>query len=243
MLANICAQSRSVGGCAANTSVGLKRLDPSFRVVCAGMTGDDEDGRYIVSVLRKNGVDTSQVRVNGALKTSFTDVMTVEGTGERTFFHARGANAAFSYGDIDFEALRAEIFHIGYALLLDGFDAPDEAYGTVMSKTLAKARELGCKTSMDAVSESSGRMSAIIAPALKHCDYLIVNEIEASMICGIPARDGGGKILGENMRRICAALMGLGVRERAEQLQAYSACLWPRGRLRHTLGQYASLQT
>jgi adenosylmethionine-8-amino-7-oxononanoate aminotransferase len=89
-------------------------------------------------------VDASRVVTHPSLPTSFTDVMSVfDNSVDRAFFFARGASAAFSFEHIDFDDIPADMFHIGYALLLDAFDAPDDEYGTVMAKALAKAREKG----------------------------------------------------------------------------------------------------
>lgn len=62
-------------------------------------------------------------------------------TGERTFFHARGANAEFSPDDIDLSSLSARMLHIGYILLLDSFDNADFEYGAVMARFLHDVKE------------------------------------------------------------------------------------------------------
>jgi sugar/nucleoside kinase (ribokinase family) len=214
MLANIRKVSKCIGGSAANTSVDIAQMDCSIPVKCIGMVGNDVNGQYIISVLQKYGIDTSYIKVHEKLETSFTDVMTVKDTGERTFFHARGANAKFSFEHIDFDNINADIFHIGYALLLDSFDAEDKEYGTVMAKTLAKVKEKGIKTSMDVVSENSDRFKKIIAPSLKYCDFLIINEVEASLICDIPVRNNENKIVIKNIVDICKKLLEMGVNEK-----------------------------
>ena len=73
--------------------------------------------------------------------TGFSDVMSVIATGERTFFHHRGANAEFSPSDIDLSQLNCKMLHIGYILLLDRFDAPHTEHGTVMASFLRDAQE------------------------------------------------------------------------------------------------------
>jgi sugar/nucleoside kinase (ribokinase family) len=142
--------------------------------------------------------------------------MTARDTGERTFFHARGTNSLFSLEHIDFNSYTGySIFHIAYALLLDGMDAPDAEYGTMMARTLHEASQRGLITSMDVVSEQGDRFAGVVAPSLRHCDYLIVNEIEASGICGIPSRDVSGRIIPGNMKPICRTLIDRGVRRLA----------------------------
>ena len=212
-LSSISEISRGVGGCACNTAVALARLDRSLSVTALGRTGRDENGNYIREMLERSKV-RANIIADPALPTSFTDVMSEE-RGERTFFHARGANAAFCPEDIPYDRLDCELFHIGYALLLDGMDAEDAAYGTALARTLARVRSLGIQTSMDVVSENSDRFSRLVTPSLKHCDYFIVNETEAALVTGLPARDGDGSLPGVNVRCILERLLDLGVQEMA----------------------------
>jgi len=142
MLSNIYSLKRCIGGCAGNTSVDISKIDGSIPVKVIGMVGNDENGEYVIKVLKDNNIDVAGILKNDSLPTSFTDVMTVKNTSERTFFHSRGANASLSYEHIDFKKISADIFHIGYAMLLDSFDAEDSEYGTVMAKTLEWAKNI-----------------------------------------------------------------------------------------------------
>ncbi len=223
MLSNIGNVQMSVGGCAANTSIDLKKMDASLQVEVLGMVGDDANGRYVTGELEKLGIGIEGVKVNGDTVTSFTDVMTVSDGKARTFFHARGANAVFGFEDIDFDSIRSRFFHIGYALLLDSFDAPDPEFGTVMAKTLARAQQHGLVTSMDVVSENSDRFAGIVTPSLKYCDNLIINEVEASMIVRTPVRQDG--VLDKDaLKEVCAALMDAGVGKRVVIHAPEAAC-------------------
>jgi sugar/nucleoside kinase (ribokinase family) len=213
MLSNISSVQQSVGGCVTNTIIDLAKIDSDIELFALGMVGNDSNGEYIRDVLQKLNIDILGVKINGEAVTSFTDVMTSEDGEVRTFFHARGANAEFDITDIDFPKITSRFFHIGYALLLDRFDAPDEEYGTVMAKTLAKAKQHGMITSLDVVSENSKRFKKIVSPCLKYCDNLIINEVEASMICEMPVRKEG-KLDEGYMRNICSKLISCGVNER-----------------------------
>ena len=210
-LSSILEISRGVGGCACNTSIALATLDPSLSVTALGRTGNDENGRYIRDTLEQAGVRAAVITDSG-LPTSFTDVMS-EQRGERTFFHARGANAVFGPDDIPFDNPDCELFHIGYILLLDAMDAEDEVYGTVLARTLARIRSTGVKISVDVVSENSDRFSRIVTPSLKFCDYFIVNETEAALTTGLPAREQDGTLPDGNVRRILERLLDLGVHD------------------------------
>lgn len=214
MLTSILGVSRSTGGSVPNMGIDLKRMDADLPVLGVGLVGDDENGEYMVNTMRSSGMDVSGVRRLGGEVTAFTDVMTDNTTRERTFFHARGANAKFHFRHIDFDAFAGcSMFHIAYALLLDAMDAPDEQYGTVMARTLAEASARGLITSLDVVSEQGDRFARIVTPSLPHCDYFIVNEIESSRVCGIPSRDGSGRLLPGNIVRILQRLLDMGVRK------------------------------
>ena len=212
-LSSILEISRGVGGCACNTAIALATLDRSLSVASLGRTGADENGGYIRETLEQANV-RADIIIDPALPTSFTDVMS-EVRKERTFFHARGANAAFDPDDIPYDRLDCELFHAGYILLLDSMDAGDETYGTALARTLARVRSLGIKTSVDVVTENTDRFSRIVTPSLAHCDYFIVNESEAAQITGLPARDTDGHLPDENVRRVLERLLDSGVHEMA----------------------------
>jgi sugar/nucleoside kinase (ribokinase family) len=104
----------------------------------------------------------------------------------------------------------ADILHIGYILLLDGLDAPDDAYPTAMCRVLDEARAHGIATSVDVVSEEGDRYARLVPPALRYTDYCIINEIEAGRTTGIPLRDGES-LIEENLESCVRALADMGV--------------------------------
>lgn len=213
LLTNIREVSDCIGGCAGNTICDIAKIDPTVPLKCLGKVGDDNDGAYIKNLLASLGVNIDGVKTSKTQPTSFTDVMSAISAKERTFFHARGANAEFSIEDIDFDNLDADIFHIGYALLLDAFDVEDSEYGTVMAKTLAKVQTKGIKTCIDVVSESSDRFTKIVTPALKYCTYLIINEVEAELITGVKIRTDDGKVADDAIKSACKVFFEKGVGE------------------------------
>ncbi len=190
--------SYAVGGCAANTSIDLAKIDPTLPLQVYGRVGTDENGRYILSQLQKNGISINKIRFSQELPTSFCNVMSVP-SGERTFFHQKGANMEFSPSDIDITSLDCDILHIGYVFLLDKFDAPDEVYGTVMARFLHDVQEAGIKTSIDTVSDSTADYAKLLIPTFKYCNYVIFNEIECCTAWGLSSRNTDGAINKENV--------------------------------------------
>ena len=212
-LVQITSLTRAVGGSVCNTGVDLKTLDPSLRVAALGKVGDDDAGAFVTGFLTEKGLDVSRVARVPGVPTTFTDVMTVSGTGERTFFNMHGADSALVPDDVDVSALDCDIFHLGYILLLDGLDAPDAEYGTQAARLLARVQAAGIKTSLDLVSEQSDRFTRIVRPALRHCDYVIVNELEAAAATGLPAADATGRVTAASLRALAEAVLALGVKE------------------------------
>lgn len=213
MLANVTEISQAVGGCAPNTAIDIAKIDPSVPLSVIGKIGDDEYGRFVVSQMSRYGIDCGKISISPDKPTSFSDVMSMP-SGERTFFHARGSNADFSPDDVDISSITSEILHIGYILLLDTFDMEDKEYGTVMSRFLHDVQERGIKTSVDVVSDSTADYKAKILPALKYCNYAIMNEIESSMLFDIDPYYEDGSLNIENMRTIMVRMAECGIKDK-----------------------------
>lgn len=201
---------QSTGGSVCNTAADLARLDPAMPLSVSGIIGNDPEGDYVLRELgRYPNIDLSMIRRSG--RTSFTAVMSNNQTKERTFFQHAGANAEYGSAHIDWDQLEADIFHIGYILLLPALDAPDGVYGTQMARLLHQAQMRGMKTSIDIVSETGERFQQLVRPALRYTDYCIINEIEAQQTTGIPLRSETGTLYRENLRPALEMLRTLGV--------------------------------
>jgi sugar/nucleoside kinase (ribokinase family) len=118
--------------------------------------------------------------------TSYTYAMTARATGRRTFFHQRGANALLAPDDFDFGGSRARIFMLGYLMLLDALDAWVAPGVTAAAQVLARARAAGLTTVVDLVSLAHPQFGETVRSALPHVDHLMLNELEASMLLGLP---------------------------------------------------------
>lgn len=213
MLVKISSVIENVGGCVPNTIVDIAKIDKTVPLKAYGKVGRDGEGAFLIKVLNDHGIDTNGVVYSDTLSTSFTDVMNVQSTGERTFFQCPGANADYGLEDIDVDSLDCDIFHAGYILLMDKLDELDEEYGTVMARLLANVQKRGIKTSIDVVSEEGERFNKLVPPALKYCNYVVINEIEAGRAVGINPRDESGKIILENIEKILVKFFELGVKD------------------------------
>lgn len=211
-LANITSQFSSNGGSPYNVLKDIARLGGTFPLEAVGLVGDDEAGRFIRDDCARHGIDTAQLRNSPRTPTSYTDVMTEQGTGRRTFFHCRGANAELAPEHFDFARSRARIFHLGYLLLLDRLDQPSATAATAAVDVLRAARAAGAKTSADVVSENSDRFARVVRPALPEVDYLFLNEFEIAQVTGI-ATTRDGVVDPAAVTRAAAEMIRGGVRE------------------------------
>jgi len=214
-LANIVGEDRGTGGAPYNCLVDLAKFGPAaggepIPLEAIGLIGDDADGASIRADCDALGIDASALGTTAEAPTSYTNVMVVEGTGRRTFFHNRGANALFGPEHVPVDAITARLVHLGYLLLLDRMDEPDPKYGTAAARLLARLREAGIQTSIDVVSEDSDRFPRIVKPALAHTDYAILNELEAGRTTGHDLRPGGAPEPSA-IRASAEDLLGLGV--------------------------------
>src|SRR5689334_2001550 len=133
----------SVGGCAANTAVDLRRLDRSVAIL--GKVGSDMFGDFVVAELQRHGIDTSHVKRSSELPTSGTVILNVYGA-DRRYIHCIGANAGFSLRDVDTAVLAsARILYVGGYLAMPGFSARD------LAALFREAQSHGLTTVLDVV--------------------------------------------------------------------------------------------
>ncbi len=212
-LANISTAMKGTGGGPYNVLIDLAKSGARFPLAGVGLVGQDERGNEILADCRQHKIDTRLLAQTTKAPTSYTDVMTEQSTGRRTFFHARGANALWDGAGLNFRRTNARIFHLGYLLVLDALDVPDVEFGTRAGRLLAAAQAAGLKTSADVVSEDGDRFTTLVAPALKYVDYCILNEIEAGKTAGFKVRTPDGRLDTVALRHAAGALLQKGVRD------------------------------
>ncbi|MBA7568094.1 Ribokinase [subsurface metagenome] len=217
-LANILEESSGTGGGPANVLTDLKRLGFPHPSLAIGCIGKDTFGQQILGHCRANHIGTEFLAVLPDVRTSYTDVMTIRDTGERTFFHYRGANARFGPHHVQVELLKdagIRMFYLGYLLLLDTMDRSDPENGTVAAGLLKSIQEAGIETCLDVVSEASERFQQIVVPSLQYVDHCIINEIEASRTTGVEIRKQDQAIDETALAEAAERLLELGVKKTA----------------------------
>ncbi|AHG21389.1 sugar kinase [Chania multitudinisentens RB-25] len=205
---------RATGGAPLNVLLTLARMQIGLPLAAIGLIGCDADGDYLLQMLAQHQVDHRWVQRSAQAMTSMTQVMTEPG-GQRTFFHAPGANRSLDLAAFDCVNSEHKIFHLGYLLLLDSLDRPDEEFGTRSARLLARMQQRGYHTSLDLVSrQGDPRYRPLVLPALRWLDYLVINELEAGEFTGLVLRAADGRLQQHLMAPAAEQLMAEGVRRR-----------------------------
>ncbi len=153
-----------IGGCAANTGIGLRTL--GIDVVVAGKVGRDGFGDFVCQELEKSGAQTAISRDESA-PTSATMVL-VQSDAERAFLHCTGANASLESADFDLDLLDgAALLHIAGHGLMPRFD------GEQCAKILEIARQKGIKTSLDTAGAPDEKWCENLRKCLPFLDYFV----------------------------------------------------------------------
>jgi len=190
----------SIGGCAANTGIGLAKMDVDTAII--GKVGDDGFGQFVREAMGAEGVDTSGIAVTDDATTSATMIM-IDSGGERTFIHCIGANATMRPDDIDMDLVsNAEIFHFAGALVMPGFD------GEPAASVMKSAQEAGTTTALDVVWDDTGRWMELREPVLPHTDIFLPGVPEAVEITGKDTPEEAAEVLMDHGVKTVGLKMG-----------------------------------
>jgi sugar/nucleoside kinase (ribokinase family) len=176
-------------GTAGGTALVLAKLGAT--VYSAGAIGSDPPGDLLVTLLQRDGVDTSLLVRRDGVQTS-ASVLPIRPDGSRPAFHVVGANATYGPDDVDWDAVgRAGHLHLG---------GPEFMGGEAAATILARARELGLTTSADILAPGEPGVLEWIGAALSHLDYLLPNDEQVLGLTGESDLETG-----------CRALLARGV--------------------------------
>lgn len=162
----------TIGSSSAICACGLARL--GLRVAFVGKVGDDEFGRFMMRELTARGVETHAIRVDPALKTGLTVILSRQGGHDRALLTYPGSIAALRYADIDLSLLsRARHLHLGSYFLLEALRPDVPALFDV-------AHKCGLTVSIDTNYDPHETWEA--GDALRRADLFLPNEAELRAI-------------------------------------------------------------
>ena len=136
-----------------------------------GKVGDDLYGKTTAGLLKKNGVDTGNVIVDGNIYTGLTIALNVGN--DRALVTVPGAIEELSIEDIDIEILNeTKHIHVGSFFL-------QKKLQSGLSRLFIEAKKRGVTTSLDCGWDDTGIWDNGIFEVLKYTDVFIPNETEA----------------------------------------------------------------
>ena len=196
------------GGAPANVAVAAARLGAHTAFI--GKTGRDGFGRYLRQVLADNGVDNAGLYESG-LPTTMA-IVSVDGSGERDFRFARGADNDFAPEEVDADAIAgSKILHFGSVSLTPG-PARDATLSAARS-----ARDAHVLVSYDpnyrsALWDSQENAVKWMRAPLPLVDILKLSEEELPLVIGTSGLDEGTRLLeSQGVKLIMVTLGGNGV--------------------------------
>ncbi len=164
------------GGCALNCSIDLVKIGIEHKLIIP--VGKDIFGDFIRKSLVENKVDESGVIFLDNIGTS-TSIVLLDSSGERSFLHNPGANAALDIQDLDLDSLfDTDILFIGGALLMPNFD------GDQMAEVFRMAQEKGVFTVLDIGWDSTGKWMKTLEKVLNYVDLFVPSIDEAEKLTG-----------------------------------------------------------
>ena len=170
----------TVAGTAGGTSVDLAKL--SAEVFAMGAIGNDELGNFLISTMKRYGINTDFLKRKNGVQTSST-MLPIRPNGERPALHVPGANGELTWEDIDPEIIASvDFLHMGGTSLLPKFD------GEPTKRVLEYAKKHNVTTTFDLVAINRADLLDLIEPCLPFVDYFMPGLEEAAMMCGIKDR-------------------------------------------------------
>lgn len=197
------------GGSASNVAVVASRLGAPTGFI--GSMGFDDFGRLLLEGLIKEGVDVTHVKVVVG-EQSGTSFVVVDELGRVMIFEYLGASESIEPSDLDPAYLRgAEFLH----LTSFRFDVSVEA--------AMLAKEGGARVSFDPGRVEVSKGLKRMAPLLKYCDIIMLNEIEVRKLSGVrEVSKGARKVMNYGPKTVVVKMGGKGAMAFTER-KAYSS--------------------
>lgn len=181
------------GGAPANVAVAASRLGASAAFI--GKTGRDQFGAYLRRVLEENHVDCAGLHT--ASQPTTMAVVSVDGTGERSFSFVRGADCELSPDEINESAIaQSKFLHFGSVSLTRGIARS----GTISAAR--SARQSGVLVSYDpnyrpALWRGEAEAMEWMRIPLPLVDIIKLSEEELPLLTGSADLEEGSRLLAE----------------------------------------------
>jgi sugar/nucleoside kinase (ribokinase family) len=164
------------GGGGTNAATTFGRL--GWRVAALSAVGKDDNGRDVLTSLRKEKIDTSLVQIDPREQTALS-IIALAGTGERTVLVYRGASENIRPDKIKWSALKAKWFYI---TSLGGRIE-------LLQKVLGHAAKNGIRVAWNPGSMELRNGLEKLAMFIRQVDIFNLNLEEAIQLTGLATRD------------------------------------------------------
>ncbi|MHB0876584.1 MAG: carbohydrate kinase family protein [Anaerolineae bacterium] len=173
-----------------------------LRVAFVGMAGRDTFGDFMLAGMNERGIDTGAVvRLPGS-KTGIT--VSLSEPRDRAMLTFAGTIAALRADDVRGDLLAsARHLHVSSAFLQTGL-LPD------LAGLFARAKGLGCSTSLDTGCDPAERWDGAVGAALRHVDVFMPNEVEAPALTGATSPEAALEVLAGSVPVVAVKLGGRG---------------------------------
>ena len=205
--ANVPLFAANPGGAPANVAAAASRL--GARTAFIGKVGADGFGGYLRRVLEENGVNAAHLRSGGATTMA---IVSVDGTGERSFQFLRGADCDLTPEEVDESLLReSRVLHFGSVSLTKGVARSATIFAA------RTAREAGALVSYDpnyrpALWRSEKDALEWMRLPLPLVDIIKLSEEELPLLTGLKDLEAGSRALEEQgVSLVLITLGGAGV--------------------------------
>lgn len=174
---------KKAGGAPANVCAAICKLGST--AVFVGSVGNDPFGKFLIDILERNHVDTSDVT---SLDSCFTTLafVSIKADGERDFIFNRGADAYLSFDMIHSSTLQqSNVFHFGSATAFLGGKL-EATYFQALDYAIANHKIISFDPNYRAAlfQNKIERFTSCCQTFIKNADILKVSDEEAELITG-----------------------------------------------------------
>lgn len=173
----------SGGGSAANTIVGLSRLE--LRTGFVGKVASDTEGEFLLNELKKEGVDVNGITVTKTGRSG--KVMGyIDPNGDRALYVDPGVNNQLEYADINLNYFSdTKLVHLSSFVAEKSLDAQKRVINQLSD----------VKVSFDPGALYAKKGFAVIKPIIQRSYAVLPNELEVKLLTGQDYKQGAKRFL------------------------------------------------
>lgn len=207
--------TQSTGGPGLNIAFDLRQLDPALPVEAIGCIANDPAGDYILEQTQSMGIENSRMQETHKRQTSFSDALTLNSNGKRTFLFHTGSNDELDLSAIDPDLNQPRILHVGAPGLHALADSPNKNEPNQWVEFLKRALAAGIHTNMEMVYLTPPRTRELVLPCLPYLSSLVINESEAAALLDISLKvdDPDSSVDWGQLENAALGLIALGINQ------------------------------